>query len=158
MTLAFPQPRTIAGAIIAGSAGSVTLLACLAALARVGEPASGSTLAGIFQFDASALVGKAAYTSDAFVALGAGLHLLVALGWAVGYGWAAERQPQLLSRPLISGTVFGFIVYFAMQFMLFAANVYHNPSLPEFEAGLIAHAAFYGIPVALISARFSRPK
>jgi hypothetical protein len=158
MTRSLPHPRTIAGAIIAGLAAGATILAGLALLALLVLPEPGFTLAGLFQYDASALVGKAAYSSGAFVVLGAGLHFLVAVGWSVGYAWAAERQRQLLTRPLISGAVFGIVVYFAMQFMLFAANVYHNPSVLEFDAGLIAHAVFYGIPVALINARFCRPK
>ncbi len=156
MTRSLPNPRTIAGAIIAGIVAGVTILAGFAAFALVLQP--GFTLAGMFQFDASALVGKAAYTGNAYVALGIALHFLVAIGWAVGYAWAAERQRQLLTRPLLSGAVFGLIVYFAMQFMLFAANVYHNPSLGEFDAGLVANVVFYGIPVALINARFRRPR
>jgi uncharacterized membrane protein YagU involved in acid resistance len=155
MTPALPNPRTIAGAIIAGIVAGGTILAGFAAFALV--LGSAFTLAGMFQFDASALVGKAAYTGNAYVALGIALHFLVAIGWAVGYAWAAERQPQLLTRPLISGAVFGLIVYFAMQFMLFAANVYHNPTLGEFDSGLFAHVVFYGIPIALINARFCRP-
>jgi hypothetical protein len=157
MSRALPHPRTIVGALIAGVAAGVAILAYTAVVAIVVLPVPGFSLAGLFQFDASALVGKTAYTSDAFVALGAGLHLLVAVGWSVGYAWAAERQRQLLTRPVISGAVFGLIVYFAMQFMLFAANVYHNPTLLEFDVGLVGHAVFFGIPVALINARFCRP-
>jgi hypothetical protein len=156
MTRALPQPRTIAGAVIAGAAGGVTILAGLALFDLVIFPVPGFTLAGLFQFDASALVGKAAYASGAYVALGVVLHFVVAIGWAAGYAWSAERQRQLVTRPLFSGAVFGIIVYFAMQFMLFAANVYQNPSPLEFDVGIVAHAVFYGIPVALINARFSR--
>jgi hypothetical protein len=158
MTRALPHPRTIAGAVIAGAVAGVTILAGIAAFNLILLPVPGFTLGGLFQFDASALVGKAAYTSGAYVALGVILHFLVAIGWAAGYAWAAERQRQLLTRPLVSGAVFGVIVYFAMQFMLFAANVYHNPSPLEFDVGVIAHAVFYGIPVALISARFCRSR
>ena len=134
------------------------MLGCIAAFNLVLLPVSGFSLAGQFQFDASALVGKAAYSSGAYAALGAVLHFLVAIGWAAGYAWSAERQRQLVARPLVSGAMFGIVVYFAMQFMLFAANVYHNPTPLEFDIGLTAHVLFYGIPVALINARFSRPR
>jgi hypothetical protein len=158
MTRAFPHQRTIAGALIAGAVAGVAILAGFAAFNLILLPIPGFTLGGLFQFDASALVGRVAYTSGAYVTLGAVLHFLVAIGWATGYAWATERQHQLLTRPLISGTVFGVIVYFAMQFMLFAANVYHNPSPLEFDVGIIAHTVFYGIPVAFIIARFSRSR
>jgi hypothetical protein len=157
MIQALPPPRTIAGASIAGAVGGVTILAGFAFFNLFLLPVPGFTLAGLFQFDASALVGKAAYASGAYVALGVVLHFLVAIGWAVGYAWAAVRQRQLVTRPLVSGAVFGIIIYFAMQFMLFAANVYHNPSPLEFDVGIVAHAVFYGIPVAFINARFCRP-
>jgi hypothetical protein len=158
MTRALLHPRTIAGAVIAGAVAGVTILACIALFDLFLLPVPGFTLAGLFQFDASALVGKAAYASGAYVALGVVLHFLVAIGWAAGYAWAGERQRQLTTRPLVSGTVFGIIVYFAMQFMLFAANVYHNPTPLEFDVGLIAHVVFFGIPVALINARFHRQR
>jgi hypothetical protein len=158
MTGALPQPRSIAAGIVAGILGGVTILAGFALLSLVLLPAPGFTLAGTFRFDASALVGKAAYTADAYVALGAGLHFIVAIGWAVGYAGVAERQRQLLTRPLTSGAVFGVLVYFAMQFMLFAANVYHNPTTLEFDIALIAHVVFYGFPVALVVGRFLRPR
>lgn len=157
MTRDFPRPHTLVGAIIAGLIAGVTILAANAFFALLVLPVPGLTLAGMFQFDASALVGKVAYTSSAYVALGVALHFLVAVGWAIGYAIAARRQRQLLTRPLISGAMFGILVYFAMQFMLFAANVYHNPSILEFDAGIVAHVVCYGIPVALINARFYRP-
>lgn len=158
MIQALPHPRTIAGAITAGVVAGVTILACVAAFGLAQLPAPGFSLTGLFEFDASALIGKAAYSNNAYAALGAVLHFCVAVGWAAGYAWTAERQRQLLTRPFVSGAVFGVIVYFAMQFMLFAANVYHNPSPLEFDIGLFAHVVGYGIPVALVVTRFCRPR
>jgi len=153
MIKALPNSRTITGAFIAGVVGSVTIFGCFAAC-NLG--AAGFTLPGFFAFDASVLVGKAAYTSDAYVALGIALHALVALGWAAGYAFLAERLPQLVSRPLTSGAAFGLIVYFAMQLVIVAANLYHIPTPKELGIALLAHVVFYGIPVALIVARFVR--
>lgn len=157
MTAARPRPRTVVAAIAAGVVAGITIVACFALFNLVLLPTPGFTLGGFFAFDAAALVGKIAYTSDAYVALGVGLHFAVAIGWAVGYAIVAERQAQLVTRPLISGAAFGLIVYFAMQLVLVAANLYRIPTPGELGIALLAHLVFYGIPVALIVARVERP-
>ncbi|GAC1533133.1 MAG: hypothetical protein NVS2B17_00420 [Candidatus Velthaea sp.] len=110
------------------------------------------------QFNASVLIGKAAFTSPTYAALGLALHFLVSIGWALGYAYIAERQSQLVTRPWISGAGFGLVVYFAMLIVLVAANAYHPPKPADVGTGLIAHIAFFGIPVALIVARALRAK
>jgi uncharacterized membrane protein YagU involved in acid resistance len=158
MTQVLPHPRTIIGAIIAGMVAGVTILVCFAVLMPALAPDRNFSLAGTFTFDASVLLGKAAYASDASVALGAALHFLVAIGWAVGYAFVAERQPQLVTRPLISGAGFGLIVYFAMQLVIVAANLYRIPTPRELGVALLAHLVFYGMPVAFIVARLRLPR
>ncbi len=158
MTGVLPAPRTLTAAAVAGVAGGLTILACYGLFDGLLGLAPGFTLGGLFAFDASALVGKAAYTGAGYVALGAVLHFLVAIGWAAGYAIVAERQAQLVRRPLISGAAFGAIVYFAMQLVLVAANLYELPTPSGLGVALLAHLAFYGLPVALIIARAQLPK
>jgi uncharacterized membrane protein YagU involved in acid resistance len=114
--------------------------------------------AQLFAFDASVLVGRVAYSGPAYVALGVLLYFLVAVIWAVGYAFVAERQPQLYARPYVSGAVFGLIVYFGMQVLIITAGLYHVPGLDESFVVLLAHLVFFGMPVALISARLHRSK
>lgn len=158
MTQAVPRPRTIIGAIIAGLVAGVTMLVCFAVLMPALAPDRNFSLAGAFTFDASVLIGKAAYTNDSSVALGAVLHFAVSVGWAIGYAFVAERQPQLVTRPLISGAGFGLIVYFAMQLVIVAANLYRIPTPRELGVALLAHLVFYGMPVALVLARLRQPR
>jgi hypothetical protein len=152
MTGALPPRRMLVGAIAAGGVAGVTMLLCLTVVnALLRTP--GFSLEGQFRFDAATLFGTAAYTGKGYAALGVGLHFLVAIGWAGGYALAARRQPQLVRRPLISGAAFGLIVYFAMQLVLVGANLYRIPAPGELDVALLAHLGFYGIPVALITAR-----
>jgi hypothetical protein len=156
MTLTVPHARTIVASVVAGIVGGCSILVCLAVLSSGVWRVPGTALGAYFAFDASALVGKVAYDNPNYIALGAGAHFLVSIGWAVGYAFVAEGQRQLVTRPLISGAAFGLIVYFAMQLVLVAANLYHTPSPRELGIGLLAHLVFYGIPVAVIVGRAAR--
>jgi len=53
----------------------------------------------------------------------------------------------------VSGTVFGIVVMLAMQLVEVAANVYRLPDTFALANTLIAHVAFFGIPVAYIVTR-----
>ncbi len=158
MTNVLPRRRTLRAGIVAGAIAGVLMLVCLVAMHALVLRTPGFTLAGLFAFDASTLVGRAAYGADSYAALGAALHFLVAIGWAVGYAVLAQRERQLRARPLISGAAFGLIIYFAMQLVLVAANLYRIPTPAELGVDLLAHIAFYGIPVALLVARFAPPE
>jgi uncharacterized membrane protein YagU involved in acid resistance len=153
MMKALPSPRLIAGSIVAGVVGSVTIVACIAALNFLFHTPDFS-LANLFAFDASVLVGETAYSGGPYVALGVMLHALVSLGWATGYVYLADRLPQLVTRPFTSGAAFGLIVYFAMQLVIVAANLYRIPTPGELAIALLAHLGFFGTPVALVAARF----
>lgn len=84
-------------------------------------------------------------------------HVAVSIGWAAGYIWAGDSSPQLLTRPVLSGAVFGLIVYIVMQVMLLTAGLYHRPTFDVLVIQLVAHAAWFGIPVAATLARQLRP-
>jgi uncharacterized membrane protein YagU involved in acid resistance len=148
----------LVAALAAGLVGSLTIVICLAVINLGVLHTPGFSLTGLFTFDASTLVGKAAYGAPSFVALGIVLHVLVSVGWAIGYAVIAQRQAQLVDRPLLSGAAFGLVVYFAMQLVIVAADLYHIPTPGELGIALLAHMGFYGIPVALIVARSQSPR
>jgi uncharacterized membrane protein YagU involved in acid resistance len=156
MTLAFPRRRTLGGGIAAGAIGGCLLAAWTLIAPPLAAHPMAFRFATLFEFDASALVGKAAYTSSSYIMLGIGLHFLVAVGWALGYAVLAEGQPQLVTRPILSGAAFGLFVYFAMQIVLVGAGLYVTPAPRELLVTFIGHIGCYGIPVALVVARARR--
>ncbi len=113
-------------------------------------------LAGNFVFIAAVLLGPGAYTNPVAVPLGIVLHFCVAIGWALGYVYLVRSQPQLLTRPWISGAAFGLMVYVFMEIILITAGLYHRVAPGLFFTQLVAHVVFYGIPVAVIAARMLR--
>lgn len=157
MTLALPRPRALLDATVAGLIAGCLITACFVVMNVAVLHTPSFSLGAFFAFDASTLVGKVAYTSGAFVILGVVLHFLVSVAWAIGYAVLAGRQPQIVTRPIVSGAMFGLVVYFAMQLVLVAANVYTTPTPRGLGVALLAHLVFYGIPVALIIGRTRRP-
>jgi hypothetical protein len=85
------------------------------------------------------------------------VHLAVSAGWGVGYVSASRTSPQLLTRPWISGSAFGLIVYIVMQVMLLTAGLYHRPDFDVLLVQLAAYVVWFGIPVAVMAARVARP-
>ncbi len=156
MTRAMPQPRKFVPAVVAGAFAGCTILLCIAVLNVAVLHTPRFTLSGLFAFDASALVGSVAYSGPGYIVLGVVLHFAVAIGWAAGYLMLSERQPQLVQRPYISGAAFGVLVYFAMQLVLVAANLYRTPHTADLGIALLAHTVFYGVPVAVIIRRARR--
>ena len=155
------REQILAG-LAAGIAGGVLIDLFLFAVELAGgTPAA--RLAGNFAFIAATLLGPGAYASPAAVPLGVVLHFAVSVGWALGYVYLVRSQPQLLTRPIISGAGFGLTVYVFMQIVLLTAGQYHRPSPGVLGTQLAAHLVFFGIPVALIvsralSARSPRPR
>lgn len=158
MTKVLPAPHSIVAGIVAGVAGGLLIFLCLAYGYANVLHAPGFTLAGFLAFDASVLLGKGMFTDPAAPAIGLALHFLTSIGWAIGYAYMAERQPQLVTRPFVSGAVFGLVIYFAMQIVVVAANAYHQPTPAELGVSLLAHIVFYGIPVAVVVARLQRAR
>jgi hypothetical protein len=133
--------------IAAGIAGGILIEAFLYVTAIL--PAHG-TLAGQWTWIASTVLGKAAFTMPSAWAIGLLLHVLVAIGWAVGYAYLDATTPAIAARPAISGVIYGIFVYVMMQIVLLGDNAFHWPTAVEFLDAVVAHAIFYGLPVALV--------
>jgi len=136
----------------------VLIHACLLLIGPALSPALALTPGALYTFIAAALVGRAAAAADPrFIWLGVGLHLAVSLAWAFGYVYAARTMRQLVRRPFISGLGFGLVIYFVMLVVLLAANLYTKPTPGDVGLGLLANCVFFGLPVALITARMASP-
>lgn len=112
--------------------------------------------AGIFslwQFVASTAFGKIAFTSTVYAWIGLAMHLLTSIGWATGYAYMLQSTPTITKRPLLSGFVFGLVVYVVMQFVLFSVQALRVPDALGVYLGVTAHTIFFGIPVALVARR-----
>jgi hypothetical protein len=140
--------RIVAQALVAGLAGGTLLDLYLWATTLV--PAHGR-LAAMWQWIASTAFGPAALADPAYAYVGAAIHALVSVGWAGGYAYVAAVNPLADRRWVLSGLVYGLIVYTIMQTILLADNNFTYPPTPNaFVNALVAHAAFFGLPVAYV--------
>jgi hypothetical protein len=149
------MPTVVVAGITAGVAGAVIVDAYLIVVfVAILHSAS---IGSFYQFVASGAIGKAAYAEPAAAYLGITVHVLVSLAWGIGYAYVAARTPQVLGRPLLSGVAFGFVVMLAMQLVEVAAGIYTLPTTASLGNDIVAHTAFFGVPVAyVVSSRLSK--
>ena len=144
-------------AAVAGIAGAILIDAFQFATQVYAGATPAEVIERTYTMVASVLLGPAAYANPAAPAIGALLHFLVSIGWACGYVYLARSRTQLLSQPWLSGAAFGLVVYVFMQVVLLAGGVYHRPATPAaLGIALVAHVAFFGIPVALVASQLLR--
>jgi hypothetical protein len=147
------REEILAGVVAGIVAGILVDLFVLGVSVAGGTPLP-TAVNGLYDFIASAAMGRAAFAQPGSgVALGVVLHFAVAIGWALGYVWLARTQPHLLTRPIVSGIGFGFVVFVFMNVALIAAGQYTRPTTSAIAIGVVAHLILYGLPVALIVSR-----
>ncbi len=133
----------------AGVAGGVLidayLLLTLVAISHV------VTVGTFYRYVASGALGQAAYTDPNGVALGVLFHLLVSIGWGIGYAYMASRTIAIREHPATSAVVFGIVVMIAMQLVEVAANIYRLPNSFSLGNLFLAHVFFFGFPVAYLT-------
>ncbi|MGH9779161.1 MAG: hypothetical protein ACRD5I_12190 [Candidatus Acidiferrales bacterium] len=138
----------LCGGLIAGALD--ISYACVRGILR------GSTAVRTLQSVASGLLGRAALDGGwATAGLGLGLHFVIALGAATVYYLASRRIALMVKRPVLSGLLFGALVY------LFMSRVVVPLSAAPFTIrltllDLAVHMFFIGVPIALAVRRFSR--
>lgn len=110
-----------------------------------------ASILDLWRWVASTVLGKSALTAPNAGTIGGIIHTLVSVGWAGGYAYIAATHPATTRRWLVAGIVYGLIVYTIMQVILLADNNFTYPPTPnDFVNALIAHAAFFGLPVAYV--------
>ncbi len=146
--------RIVMQAVVAGIAGVVVLDVYLYATSVVPEH---STLVHMWQVVASAAIGPVALTSSAYAWLGALVDLIIGMAWAGGYAYFAQMQSFVNTRWVISGLMYGVVVYVFMQALLLGAHAFVWPSSPaQFTNQILARMLFFGVPVAYTVARMNR--
>lgn len=114
-------------------------------------------ITAMWQWIASAAIGKAAFTSSIFIWMGLLIHFIVSIGWAGGYAYLASTRPYMSQRWPISGLMYGIVVYLFMQLILIGGgNFQLPPSLFAFVNAIVAHTVFFGLPVAFVVSRMDR--
>jgi len=106
----------------------------------------------ILQSVASGLLGRAAYDGGTrTAALGLGLHFLIAFIITAIYFTVASKQAWLTRRPLVTGVLYGFVVYVVMNLVvipLSAIGTRPHPATITMITGVLVHMFFIGVPIA----------
>ncbi len=108
---------------------------------------------------ASGVLGMKSYGGGAqTAALGVVLHFVIALGAATVYYVASRRFGFLVQRPIVSGLVYGALVYFFMHLVVLPLSAVPKGNTPfvymAFE--FVEHWFCVGLPIALSVRHYSR--
>jgi len=136
------------GGLIAGTLDSID--------AVVAFGLKGMNPVQVLQYIASGVLGTDAFRGGLETAgLGAGLHYFIAFVVALVYYTFSRRLPVLRTQAVTGGLTYGAVVYVFMNyFVLPLSAVPKSPfSLALFLNGIIGHALFVGLPIALFARR-----
>ena len=115
----------------------------------------GMAPARLLQTVASGVLGTAAFDGGIpAAALGLALHFGMSFVWAGIFGVAAVRLPALLRRPLLSGILFGVVVFLAMRLVVLPLSAFPVPiSFKPLATALdlLSHMFLFGVPIAWAS-------
>ena len=139
--------RLTAQGFAGGIAGAILFDACQYVEQLATTP--DASLMGTWQWVASSAVGSVAYTSTNYAWLGLLFQLIVSIAWATGFAYVAATRPNVLATPILSGLVFGVIVWLAMKIVLTFDHIVAPMTVASILLELLANCVFYGIPVAL---------
>jgi hypothetical protein len=150
--MAFVAPLNWSRILMSGAAAGIVGGICFNAFIYLAGllPAHASVLS-LWQFSASTAFGKAAFTSPSYVWIGLVLIFAAAIGWGIGYAYIAHSRPAVNKQPIISGFIFGLIVYIVMQFVLFSVQALKVPDIMSVYLGVLGCTVFFGIPIAFVA-------
>jgi hypothetical protein len=113
----------------------------------------------VLQSVASGLLGPAAFQGGmSTAALGLCLHFFIAFSAAAVFYLASRRLPLLTRRPVLSGILYGVLIYAVMNLVVLPLSAYpRRTSFPllVLATGLFVHMFFIGLPIALATRRAS---
>jgi hypothetical protein len=120
---------------------------------------SGTSPVRLLQSVAYGALGRAAYSGGAgTAALGLGFHFLIAFTITAIFFAAASHYPWLTRRPLITGSLFGIVVYLVMNFVVIPLSRIGPRPLPAvivIVTGVLVHMFLVGVPIAWGARRFA---
>jgi len=112
----------------------------------------------VFHYIASGLLGMKAFEmGGAAVLLGIAIHYSIALGWTAVFYAASRKFPILLRRAVVSGLLYGIVVYVIMNFVVLPlTGIPHSNkaiSLASRVNGVLALMLCIGLTIALLLRR-----
>jgi uncharacterized membrane protein YagU involved in acid resistance len=134
-------------------AGTLDILAAIIVYAVILDKA---TAVQILQGIASGIFGREAYTGGTAMAItGLLFHYVIAMLFTIGYFLVYPYLPFLHKQAILSGILYGAIVWLIMNLAVLPLSAYNRPPLklgPSLLGMLILILAI-GIPVATMAAR-----
>ena len=154
---ASPMKTSYLSAVLLGGsiAGLLDIIFAISFAAYNGTPP-----VRLLQVVASGLLGRAALDGGVPTAvLGLALHFVMSLLWAGAFFAIARVVPALTRHPVISGIVFGVVVFFAMRLVVvpLSAFPFAMPFKPlATTLDLLSHTLLFGLPIAWATRRALR--
>jgi hypothetical protein len=113
----------------------------------------------LLQYIASGLIGAACFHGGLVsTGLGLVLHYLIALGWTILFYIASREIAILTRRPILSGLIYGDVIYLVMNFVILpVSNVSRPKSTTTIAAlvnGVLAVMLCIGLPVSVLTSRY----
>ena len=114
----------------------------------------------LLQTVASGLLGDAAFTGGVPAAiLGLAGHFSMSYLWAALFVAAASRVTPLVSKPAVTGPIFGILVFFTMRLVVLPLSAFPYPIVFQplsWGLDLLSHMFFFGLPIAFAAAKAIR--
>jgi hypothetical protein len=110
----------------------------------------------IFQSVAAGLLGDASFQGGwSTAALGVALHFVISITVALVYYLVALRWSLLWRQPLLSGTIYGLLVYGVMNYIVLPMSAGGSGSKDPLWIGLsiLVHMFLIGVPCAVFGRR-----
>lgn len=107
---------------------------------------------------ASGIMGMKSYSGGTHTAaLGVVFHFVIALGAAIVYYIASRKIPLLLGRPILSGLIYGALVYGFMHLVVLPLSAAPHREMPVMYklCECVEHCFGVGLPIALSIRYFS---
>lgn len=118
----------------------------------------GTAPKSVLQAIASAMIGQQAFEAGgSTVALGFGMHFVIAFTVATTYITASRYLAVLIQYPLWSGLLYGAAVHLFMTFLVLPLSSLKRPfSKTFFLLQLAIHMFCVGLPISLVTRHFFR--
>jgi len=118
----------------------------------------GATPVMVFQYIASGLIGTTSFQLGwKSIALGVAIHYFIALTWTAIFYFASRRFAILIRRPVLSGLLYGVVVYLFMNLVALPLSSVPHPlkpiSLVSRVNGVLALMLCIGLTIALLVRR-----
>src|SRR5262249_22138312 len=123
---------------------------------------AGAPPSRILQSVASGLLWRSAFQGGMKTAApGPWVHFFIAFSWAAIYYLARPRLTFMVERPIISGLLYGELVWLVMNFVVIPLSAIHRwPTWTKASVitGPIGHLFLVGLPIALAVSRWAPVK